>query len=221
MCHQGFDLATFDKVSQFKILKSETYGAFKAMVAQKFGILVEKINFWIFTNRQNKTVRPDTPIVDKFLTMTMEKVHKEHAKRQNELKLFLNVMDRPFKDKVWFPRGSLIMIFVKYFDPDLQSLKGLCHFYIEKFHKVGDIIPSLCKAKEFPPHTHVKIYEDEIKPNMIEKMNPKHSFDDSEIQNGDIICFQKALTKEEVRKYTAIGFIHDIPTFYEFVNKHA
>ncbi|RIB30732.1 hypothetical protein C2G38_2026600 [Gigaspora rosea] len=80
MCHQGFDLAYFDKVSQFKILKSETYGAFKAMIAQKFGILVEKISFWIFTNRQNKTVRPDTPIVDKFLTLTMEQVHKKHAK---------------------------------------------------------------------------------------------------------------------------------------------
>ncbi|CAG8484415.1 10700_t:CDS:2 [Gigaspora margarita] len=203
------------EVPQFKILKSETYGAFKAMVAQKFGILTEQIRFWIFTKRANKTVRPDIPIVDN-LTMTMEQVHKKYAIRQNELKLFLNVMDRPFNDKAWFPQDSFIMIFVKYFNPDSQSLKGFCPLYTEGLRKVGDIIPILCKAKEFPPHTPVKIYE-EISPNMIEKLNPKLTFDQSKIQNGDIICFQKTLTEEEVRKYTAAGFIHDIPTFYESI----
>ncbi|RIB12770.1 ICP0-binding domain of ubiquitin-specific protease 7-domain-containing protein [Gigaspora rosea] len=205
-CHQGFDLANFDnpqyplsEVLQFKILKNETYGAFKAMVAQKFGILSDQIRFWNFIKRPNETIRPEIPIVDNFLTMTMENFHKKYARiqdEQDELKLFLNVMDKPFNTQAWFPQDSFIMISVKYFNPDSQSLKGLCHLYIKGFNKVGDIIPILCKAKGFPPHTPVKIYE-EIKPNMIVMMNPKHSFDQSEIQNGDIICFQKALTEEE------------------------
>ncbi|CAG8667385.1 8986_t:CDS:10, partial [Cetraspora pellucida] len=71
--HQGFDLANFDdrqyplsEVPQYKVLKSETYGNFKAQVAHKFMIPVEQMRFWVLVNRQNKTVRPDTPIPDQF-----------------------------------------------------------------------------------------------------------------------------------------------------------
>ncbi|CAG8835314.1 20891_t:CDS:2, partial [Racocetra persica] len=83
--HQGFDLANIDnqqypisEVSQFKVLKSETYRTFKAMVAQKIEIPSEKIaqkigipqiKLWVLVNRVNKTVRPDTPIPDDFLDM--------------------------------------------------------------------------------------------------------------------------------------------------------
>lgn len=37
----------------------------------------------------------------------------------------------------------------------------------------------------------------EIKPGMIELMKPKSSFAQSEIQDGDIICFQVELPEKE------------------------
>jgi len=37
----------------------------------------------------------------------------------------------------------------------------------------------------------------EIKPNMIEEMKPRATFQQSEIQDGDIIVFQKVLTEKE------------------------
>ncbi|CAG8748179.1 27881_t:CDS:2, partial [Gigaspora margarita] len=204
--HQGFDLANFhdrqyslSDVPQFMVLKSETYGNFKSIAAKLLGYPAEQIRFWVLVNRQNKTARPYTPIIDNFLDMTMEEIYTRLTPRQYDLKLFLEV-EKPINDKVWFPQvenGSPhILVFIKYFDPDTQSLEGLGHLYIQNFAKVSDIIPILCEKKNFPPHTPLKIYE-EIKPNMIEKMKPKLTFQKAEIQNGDIICFQKALTSKE------------------------
>ncbi|CAG8525643.1 3949_t:CDS:2, partial [Dentiscutata heterogama] len=228
--HQGFDLANFDnskyplsEIPHFKVLKSETYGAFKAMVAQNFGILAEQIRFWIFIIRENDTVRLDTPLTDAFLAMTMEKVHEKISVKQNNLRLFMEVTDRPFDDNVlWFPlieRNSYnnrIMIFVKYFDPDTQSIEGLGNLYVKKFDKVGDIMLTLCEKKKLTSHTSLKIYE-ELCHKYIKVMNSKLTFHDSKIQNGDIICFQKALTEEESQKYIAASRIHDIPTFYKSI----
>ncbi|CAG8488525.1 10217_t:CDS:10 [Acaulospora colombiana] len=189
--HQGFDLANFDdrqyplsEVPHFKVLKSDTYGAFKEMVAKKFEIPVEQIRFWVLVNRQNKTVRPDAPISENFIGSTMEEIHSKMAARQNELKLYLEVSDKPSSTK---------------------------------FTKVGDIIPILCEKKDFPPNTPLKIYE-EIKPGMIEEMKPKSTLHQSEIQDGDIICFQKALTEKEIQGHQDAGRIYSIPQFYEHLS---
>ncbi|CAG8638385.1 8922_t:CDS:2 [Dentiscutata erythropus] len=105
--HQGFDLANFDnpkyplsEIPHFKVLKNETYGAFKSMVAQKFGILAEQIRFWVFIIRENYTVRLDTPLTANFLPMTMEKVHKKISVKQNNLRLNMEVTDSPIDGKV-------------------------------------------------------------------------------------------------------------------------
>ncbi|CAG8626557.1 6372_t:CDS:10, partial [Cetraspora pellucida] len=104
--HQGFDLANIDdqqyplsEFPQFKVLKSETYSAFKVAIAHKFGIPVEQMRFWVFVHRQNKTIRPDTPIPDDFLGIAMEGVHARMASGQNELKLFLEVTDKLINGK--------------------------------------------------------------------------------------------------------------------------
>ncbi|CAG8794640.1 1546_t:CDS:10, partial [Racocetra persica] len=166
--HQGLDLANFDdwqypisEVPQFKVLKSDTYAVFKARVAHYFEIPSEKVRFWVLVNRQNKSVRPDTPIPDYFF-MTMKEIHNKMASRKNELKMFLEVADKQIDGKTWFPtieENSLILIFFKYFNPDKQSLEGMCYLYVRKFGKVGDIIPILCEKKNFPPHTPLNIYE--------------------------------------------------------------
>ncbi|CAJ0757372.1 9804_t:CDS:10, partial [Entrophospora sp. SA101] len=61
---------------------------------------------------------------------------------------------------------------------------------------IGEIFPFLCEKKDLPPNTPLSVYE-EIKPNMIEEMKPKSTFQQSEIQDGDIICYQRTLTERE------------------------
>ena len=49
--------------------------------------------------------------------------------------------------------------------------------------------------KGFPKDTPLLLYE-EIKPDMIEEIPLKNNSTTAEIGNGDIICFQKAITPE-------------------------
>ena len=67
--YEGFDLAVFDEkglpvsdLPTFRVLKQETYSVFKSRVAQRFCYPESQIRLWALVNRQNKTVRPDTPI---------------------------------------------------------------------------------------------------------------------------------------------------------------
>ncbi|RIA93955.1 ICP0-binding domain of ubiquitin-specific protease 7-domain-containing protein [Glomus cerebriforme] len=216
--YQGFDLANFDHsdIHIYKILKEEIYGAFKENISRTFNIPSEQVRFWVFVNRQNKTIRPDSPISESRFNISMGKIH---PKMTSEMKLYMEVADKPFDDKTWFPPmegNNHILIFLKYFDPDKQTLEGLGHLYVQKFDKVGDYTRVLCEKKEFPPDTPLKIYE-EIKPNMIEEMKLESTFEQSQIQDGDIICFQKILTKKDYESYTITNRIHNITQFYELL----
>lgn len=61
---------------------------------------------------------------------------------------------------------------------------------------MGSVVEELNLMAGFEPGTDLILYE-EIKPDMIDLMDTEKSFSDSEIQDGDIICIQKALTEEE------------------------
>ncbi|CAG8485029.1 28584_t:CDS:2 [Gigaspora margarita] len=188
-----FDLANFDnqqyplsEIPQFSVLKSEKYWAFKAMVARRFGFITEQIRFWVFIIRENMTVRPNKSISDDCHSMTMDEVHKQMAAGQNELKLFMEVTDKPIKNNEWFPGvySSTYIIFIKFFNPDTQSLEGLGHLYVDSYVKVCTILPILCKKKAFPPHTPLKIYNETQ--NSIQEMKLNLSFRESKIQNAVI-----------------------------------
>ncbi|GBB99174.1 hypothetical protein RclHR1_03440007 [Rhizophagus clarus] len=219
--HQGFDLVNFDHqflfydVYTYKILKSETYGVFKEKISRTFNVPSEQVRFWILVNRQNKTIRPDTPIPESYINTSMEKVHANMITRQSEMKLYMEVADKPINGERWFPSiNNYIIVFLKYFDPDTQTLEGLGHLYVQESDKVGDYTSVFCKRKNLPQDTPLKIYE-EIKPNMIEEMNPEFTFNRSDIQNGDIICFQKALN---MKKHIKSIRIFEIPKFYELLS---
>jgi ubiquitin carboxyl-terminal hydrolase 7 len=69
--HQGFDLASFDdknlpatELPTFRVLKTENFLTFKQRIAQYFKIPEREFRLWVLVNRQNKTIRPDTPIHD-------------------------------------------------------------------------------------------------------------------------------------------------------------
>jgi len=75
--HEGFDLAAFDEknwppseLPSFRVLKQEPYTTFKRRVAQHFNYAENQIRLWVLVNRQNKTIRPDTPIPENEATLS-------------------------------------------------------------------------------------------------------------------------------------------------------
>jgi len=68
------------------------------------------------------------------------------------------------------------------------------------------MVPDFNAMKGFPIDTPLLLYE-EIKPDMIEEIPLKNNSTSAEIGNGDIICFQKALTPEQYVKIIYIPIL--------------
>ncbi|CAG8773020.1 10712_t:CDS:10, partial [Cetraspora pellucida] len=222
--HTGFDLANFDdkqyplsEVFQLKYLKKDTYGDFKTTIATKFGIPTNKIRFWVMVTLQNKTVRPRKLITDDFLDKSMEEVKTNLSEGDDELRLFMEILKKPIAiniKKKQPARTGDMFIFLKYFNPDTQSLESLGHLHVQKNRKINTIFPILHKKKKLQSNTPLDIYE-EVKPDLIEKKIPELTFSKSDMQDGDIICFQKTLTNKEIQDHVSTGRIYSIPQFYE------
>ena len=72
------------------------------------------------------------------------------------------------------------------------------YIFDKKDKKFIDMVPDFNKMKNFPNDTPLLLFE-EIKPDMIEEIPLRNNSNSvtAEIGNGDIICFQKALTQEQ------------------------
>lgn len=76
--HQGFDLAVLDEKNphreaapvNYKMLKTATIEDLTRQVAENLGAEPENLRLWVMVNRQNRTVRPDQPLMEK----TMSKI---------------------------------------------------------------------------------------------------------------------------------------------------
>ncbi|KAG2020400.1 ubiquitin carboxyl-terminal hydrolase 5 [Coprinopsis cinerea AmutBmut pab1-1] len=218
--HEGFDLASFDEknwppsdLPSFRVLKQETYATFKNRIARHFNYHDNQIRLWVLVNRQNKTVRPDTWIPENEPTLTVDVIRNQMAARQTDLRLYVDVIADPSKPD---PPPQTIMIFLKHFDTTKQSLTGVGKVYVGRQSKVGDLIPIINERMRWTPGTPLKLYE-EIKPGMIELMKPKLTFSQSEIQDGDIICFQVDLSEKEITDLDSQGLYSNPVQFYDFL----
>ena len=128
------------------------------------------------------------------------------------------------------------MVFLKHFDTTRQSLFGIGKMYIPIVSKVRHLIPSINIRMRWAPETPLKLYEvrekivflptrcadlvpvpQELKPGMIEFMNLGFTISQSEIQDGDIICFQVAISDEKARDLESRGLYSNPQQFYKFL----
>ena len=101
-------------------------------------------------NRQNKTVRPDQPLLDP--DMTIEEAYTKFGSRDKWFRLWVEVADKIEDGKAMWPdmqpqvsNNVPILVFLKYFDPETQSLRGVGHIYVKKHAKVSDMVPMICQ----------------------------------------------------------------------------
>ncbi|KAF0468380.1 cysteine proteinase [Gigaspora margarita] len=220
--HKGYGLANFNniqclltltgltnfdnsltEINKFEILKEATYGAFKKMASERFKIPSNKMRFWKITNNPDGINRLRALINGKtFFDKPMKEITGASGR------LYMEVLDKPINNK-----NESFMIFLKYFDPDAQLLKGLGHLYVQKSSKISSIFPIIRKKNQLPPNASLEAYEEKSL-SMI-KIQPKHIFKDFIQHDGAIICFQKALMSEEIQEHLSVDRIYSIPKFYE------
>lgn len=218
--YQGLDLAAWDvdpkqdpaAPKQYRLLRTTTIRDLTAKVAGDLGEDPGHVRLWVMVNRQNKTVRPDQPLMD--LDMTVDDAYNKIGTKAAAFRIWAEVADDVEGDKALWPNNnSPILLFVKCFDAEAQTLKGAGHIYIGKNEKVQELATPILQLMDWPAGTSLKLYEvrnfdtmskhradqrqQEIKPAMIEPMKSKQTLSQAEIQDGDVICFQKVQSEKE------------------------
>ncbi|KAJ5573764.1 Ubiquitinyl hydrolase 1 [Penicillium hispanicum] len=202
--HHGFDLTSMDLPaddpalpSQYRVLRTKKVSEFAKEIAEERGINADAIRFWVMVNRQNKTTRPDQVITDP--EISVEEAHSKFGTKGNFFRLWMEVAPSgPDGQPVpWPDHSDSVLIFLKNYDVTAQTLSGVGPVYVRKTQKVAELAPTILAKMNWPAGTEFMLYE-EIKHTMIDVMKPKQTFQQSEIQDGDIITFQRTVKESEL-----------------------
>ncbi|MBA0836046.1 hypothetical protein Goarm_008290, partial [Gossypium armourianum] len=214
-----FDLVDHDKVRSFHIQKQMPFNVFKEEVAREFGIPVQFQRFWLWAKRQNHTYRPNRPLTPLEETQSVGVLKEVSNKVHNaELKLFLEVelgldlrpIAPPYKTK------EDILLFFKHYDPEKEELRYVGRLFVKSAGKPIEILSRLNKMAGYAPDEDINLYEEiKFEPSvMCEPIDKKIMFRASQLEDGDIVCFQKPLPVESTNQYR----YPDVPSFLEYVH---
>ncbi|KAJ9545953.1 hypothetical protein OSB04_025660 [Centaurea solstitialis] len=213
-----FDLVDHDKVRSFRIQKQISFALFKEEVAKELGIPVQFQRFWLWAKRQNHTYRPNRPLTPLEEAQSVGHLREVSNKANNaELKLFLEVevgqdlrpVPPPGKTK------EEILLFFKLYDPVKEELRYVGRLFVKGTGKPTEILTKLNELAGFAPDEEIELFEEiKFEPNvMCEHVDKKLTFRASQLEDGDIICFQKPL-----QAGTAKCRYPDVPSFLEYVH---
>ncbi|CAL9758177.1 unnamed protein product [Musa acuminata subsp. burmannicoides] len=214
-----FDLVDHDKVRTFRIQKQLPFSHFKEEVAKEFNIPVQFQRFWLWAKRQNHTYRPNRPLTPQEEAQSVGQLREVSNKAHNaELKLFLEVelgldlhpLPPPQKTK------EDILLFFKLYDPEKEGLRFVGRLFVKALGKPIEILSKLNEMAGFPPNEDIELYEEiKFEPSvMCEHIDKQIPFRSSQLEDGDIICYQKASTLGNIDQYR----YPDIPSFLEYVH---
>ncbi|XP_075083911.1 ubiquitin C-terminal hydrolase 12-like isoform X2 [Nicotiana tabacum] len=213
-----FDLVDHDKVHSFRIRKQMPFTLFKEEVAKEFGIPVQFQRYWLWTKRQNHSYRPNRPLTAQEEIQSVDQLREVSDKQDcAELKLFLEVdlcLDlRPFA-----PPGTTkeeILLFFKLYDPLKEKIRYVGRLFVKESGTPLEILTKLNELAGFSPDEEIELFEEiKFEPNvMCEHIDSNLSFRDSQLGDGDIICFQKSLRNQDSDQYR----FPEVPLFLEYV----
>ncbi|BFG34993.1 hypothetical protein CerSpe_212670 [Prunus speciosa] len=214
-----FDLVDHDKVRSFRIQKQTPFNVFKEEVAKEIGIPVQFLRFWLWAKRQNHTYRPNRPLTPVEETQSVGQLREVSNKVHNaELKLFLEVelgldlhpIAPPDKTK------DDILLFFKLYDPEKEELRYVGRLFVKSTGKAAEILSKLNEMAGYAPEEEIDLYEEiKFEPNvMCEPIDKKFTFRACQLEDGDIVCFQKPTPVEngEHLRYP------DVPSFLDYVH---
>ncbi|KAJ3409581.1 hypothetical protein HDV05_004398 [Chytridiales sp. JEL 0842] len=203
--HRGFDLCNFnDKnyplttLPQYKVRKEDTLRSFKEMLASNVSVPIERLRLWTMVGRQNHTVRPDSILPESELDKTLEMIHARYSKPSVDLRLYAEIIN-PDQVVDELVQGQFV-IFLKYYDPVTQKMQYVGNTVVKTpSMKIAEITSILAEKAGLPKGTSLLLFE-EIKPEMVDALKLKSSFQAAELGDGDIICFQKEISSDEIEK---------------------
>ncbi|KAL8095028.1 hypothetical protein AgCh_036497 [Apium graveolens] len=212
-----FDLVDHEKVRHFRIQKQIPFMKFKEEVAKEFGIPVQLQRYWIWAKRQNHTYRPNKCLTPREEAQMVGQLKEANKGNNAELKLFLEVVPGPEQCPISSP-GRVkedLLIFFKLYDPKREELRYVGNLLVNCTGTPTDFIRNMNELAGFDPDEEIDLYEEvKFEPFvMCEPLDMGASFQSSQIENGDIICFQKHLQPHNIEEYR----YPEVPLFLEYV----
>ncbi|KAI3930945.1 hypothetical protein MKW92_011609 [Papaver armeniacum] len=205
-----FDLVDHKKVRSFRIQKQMSFKLFKEEVAKELGVPVQFQRFWLWATRENQSYRLNRPLTFHEEAKSVGKLREELKTAQNEeLNLFLEVNNYHGAGLCPIPPPDRtehdILLFFKY----------VGRLFVKDSGKPTEILKKLNEMAGFSPDEEIELYE-EIKfvPTvMCEHIDKEFTFHHSQLEDGDIICFQKPPPADSMIRCR----YPDVPSFLEYV----
>lgn len=218
-----FDLVDHDKVKSFRIQKQTPFTAFKEEIERDWGIPVKNQRYWLWAKRQNHTYRPNRPLTAEEETRPVGALREMVNKMQNaELKLFLEGVPLSSSEMLTpmpLPERAKdeILLFFKLYDPVAAELRYIGRLFVRLSQKPSDIRVRVNELAGFAPSEEIAMFEEvKFEPEvMCEALEKKLSFKGSQLEDGDIICVQRA--NVEVDQPKAKLRYPDVPSFLDYV----
>ncbi|KAL2549122.1 Ubiquitin carboxyl-terminal hydrolase 12 [Forsythia ovata] len=214
-----FDLVDHDKVRSFRIQKQLSFNLFKEEVAKEFGIPLQFQRFWLWAKRQNHTYRPNRPLTPPEEAQSVGQLREVSNKANNaELKLFLEVEHGLDLQPIPPPEKTKenILLFFKIYDPIKEELRYVGRLFVKGNGKPTDILTKLNEMAGFAPDDEIDLFEEiKFEPTvMCEYVDKKLSFRGNQLEDGDVICFQKSLQSQSSEQFR----YPIVPAFLDYVH---
>ncbi|KAK1402025.1 hypothetical protein POM88_001630 [Heracleum sosnowskyi] len=215
-----FDLVDHEKVRHFPIDKQMHFFKLKEEVAKEFGIPVQLQRYWFFTTRQNHTFRLHRRLTVQEEAQMVGMLRPVSNNANNaELKLFLEVVPELEQCSIRpLDTGKEdILLFFKLYDPEKEQLRYVGNLFVNCTGKPIEIVRNLNELAGFDPDEEIELYEEvKFEPSVTcEHLDKGVSFRSSQIQDGDIICFQRRIQPHFMKEYR----YPDVPSFLEYLKK--
>ncbi|DBA66805.1 TPA: hypothetical protein ACH3X2_001945 [Trebouxia sp. C0005] len=198
--NQWFDMMDPTKVAQFWVHNKVTVSEFKRTLANKWGTALKSQRLWPWQRRQNLSVRLSSPVDSSLdgqrLADVAVPILGEHSESWFYLEEAKN--DKPL---VTINPGKMLLFF-KFYDPWQKTLSYLGRCYAHDTNTLPALMPFLYKKAGLPDGTALKVYE-EVKSHpkvMCDVVEEHVTFQQAQLQHGDILLVQQALTEEEAEK---------------------
>ncbi|RHN57692.1 putative ubiquitinyl hydrolase 1 [Medicago truncatula] len=213
-----FNLVDHGKVRSFCVQKQTSFNVFKEEVAKEFGIPARFQRFWLWAKRLNHTYRPFRPLTYIEEAAPVGQFRDVFGIHIAELELFLEVERGPDLRPIapLKKRKDDILLFFKLYDPERMELRYVGRLLVNCTDKPSQILTKLNKLAGYDPDEEIELYEEVFEPNVkCLPVDMKLTFQESELENGDIICFQKDSSMDIVKQ---IPF-RDVCSYLEYVHK--
>ncbi|CAM9255886.1 unnamed protein product, partial [Chrysoparadoxa australica] len=206
------DFVTWESCLKIKVAKGDPVSALLEEASKVLEVPAQQLRLWTCCKRENKTCRPDGPLQGSLMEEPMEKALSMPVKAGSECKVYVEELPESKAARAAASEApeqaaadtsvpeDQMLLFFKQYHPELPAQAPVN----ERLAFVGQrLVPETTIVSDLAPicadmagleldgsgDLDFKVYED-VTPNNVSLLQSATTLKASELQHGDILCFQ-------------------------------